>query len=130
MKTNYHDYARIHTVGAEDTRQVLKVFFDSASYPIDFHCIGGADRTGTVATLLHGILGLEDDEIWKDYQITAWQGGINDAKHLRWFTAFIESINKRYDGNSLAERIQKYVLWLGFTNEDMERFRDLMFEDL
>ena len=130
MKTNYHDYARIHTTGAEDTRQVLRIFFDPANYPIDFHCIGGADRTGTVATLLHGILGLEEDEIWKDYQITAWQGGINDAKHLRWFTAFIDSINQRYQGATLAERIQKYVLWLGFTEEDMERFRNFMLEEI
>ena len=130
MKTNYHDYARIYTSGAEDTRQVLKVFFNEANYPIDFHCIGGADRTGTVATLLHGILGLEDDEIWKDYQVTAWQGGINDSKHLRWFSAFIDTIKKRHEGATLAERIQKYVIWLGFTEKDMERFRNFMFEDI
>jgi protein-tyrosine phosphatase len=130
MKTNYHDYARIYTSGAEDTRQVLKVFFNEANYPIDFHCIGGADRTGTVATLLHGILGLEDDEIWKDYQVTAWQGGINDSKHLRWFSSFIDTIKKRHEGATLAERIQKYVIWLGFTEKDMERFRNFMFEDI
>ena len=127
MEENYHGYAAIHAVGAEDTRRVLRVFLDRSNYPIDFHCIGGADRTGTVATILHGILGLDDDEIWKDYQITAWQGGVNDAKHLGWFTKFVESFDK-FEGATLAARIQKYVLWLGFTEADMQTIRDIMFE--
>jgi len=127
MEENYHGYAAIHTVGAEDTRRVLRVFLDRANYPIDFHCIGGADRTGTVATILHGILGLADDEIWKDYQITAWQGGVNDAKHLGWFTKFVASFDK-FEGATLAERIQKYVLGLGFSEKDMETIREIMFE--
>ena len=127
MPTNYHGYAAVHTSGADDTRCVLRVFLDRANYPIDFHCIGGADRTGTVATILHGILGLDDDEIWKDYQVTAWQGGINDAKHLKWFTQFVGSFD-RFEGKTLSERIRKYVLWLGFTEADMQTIRDIMFE--
>ena len=127
MPTNYHGYSAIHTVGADDTRRVLRVFLERANYPIDFHCIGGADRTGTVATILHGILGLDDDEIWKDYQATAWQGGINDAKHLKWFADFIASFD-RFEGATLAERIRKYVLSLGFTEADMQTIRDIMFE--
>jgi len=126
LEDEYHGYAAVHKQGAEDTRRVLRVFLDCANYPIDFHCIGGADRTGTVATILHGILGL-DDEIWKDYQITAWQGGVNDAKHLGWFTKFVASFDK-FEGATLAERIQKYVLWLGFTEADMQTIRDIMFE--
>ena len=127
MPTNYHGYAAVHTSGAEDTRRVLRVFLDRSNYPIDFHCIGGADRTGTVATILHGILGLDDDEIWKDYQTTAWQGGINDAKHLKWFTDFVKSFD-RFEGATLSERIRKYVLWLGFTEADMQKIRDIMLE--
>ena len=126
MDENYHGYAAVHTSGAEDTRRVLKVFLDRENYPIDFHCIGGADRTGTVATILHGILGLDDDEIWKDYQITAWQGGVYDARHLGWFTSFVKSFD-RFEGATLAERIQKYVLWLGFTQKDIETIREIMF---
>ena len=127
MEDEYHGYASVHTSGAEDTRRVLRVFLDRENYPIDFHCIGGADRTGSVATILHGILGLDDDEIWKDYQITAWQGGVNDAKHLGWFKSFVQSFDK-FEGATLAERIQKYVLWLGFTEADMQTIRDIMFE--
>ena len=108
-------------------RRVLRVFLDRANYPIDFHCIGGADRTGTVATILHGILGLDDDEIWKDYQVTAWQGGVNDTRHLKWFSDFVKSFDK-FEGATLSERIRKFVLRLGFSEEDMQKIRDIMFD--
>ncbi len=127
MPTNYHGYSSVHTSGADDTRRVLRVFLDRSNYPIDFHCIGGADRTGTFATILHGILGLDDDEIWKDYQVTAWQGGVNDTRHLGWFTAFVKSFDK-FEGATLSERIRKYVLWLGFTEADMQTIRDILME--
>lgn len=127
MEENYHGYAAVHTTGAEDTRRVLRVFLDRSNYPIVFHCIGGADRTGTVATILHGILGLDDDEIWKDYQVTAWQGGVNDARHLKWFTDFVSSFD-RFEGATLSERIRRYVLGLGFTEADMQTIRDILLE--
>ena len=127
LEDELHGYSAIHTVGAEDMRRVLRVFLDRANYPIDFHCIGGADRTGTVAAVLLGILGVDDDEIWKDYQITAWHGGVNDAKHLGWFTAFVKSFDK-FEGATLAERIRKYVLWLGFTQQDIDTIRSILLE--
>ena len=40
------------------------------NYPIDFHCIGGADRTGSVAYVLEGLLGMDDESIKKDWEIT------------------------------------------------------------
>jgi protein-tyrosine phosphatase len=127
MEDELHGYSSVHTTGAEDMRRVLRVFLDRANYPIDFHCIGGADRTGTVAAVLLGILGVDDDEIWKDYQITAWHGGVNDAKHLGWFTAFVKSFDK-FEGATLAARIRKYVLWLGFTQQDIETIRGILLE--
>ena len=74
-----------------------------------------------------GILINHDDEIWKDYQITAWHGGVNDAKHLGWFTAFVKSFDK-FEGATLSARIRKYVLWLGFTQQDIDTIRSILLE--
>ena len=51
----------------------------------------------------------------------------NGAKHLGWFTAFVKSFDK-FEGATLAERIQKYVLWLGFTQQDIDAIRGIMLE--
>ena len=43
-------------MGTEDGRarfaKAFRVFLDSANYPIAFHCIGGQDRTGSVACII------------------------------------------------------------------------------
>ncbi|MCL2610184.1 MAG: tyrosine-protein phosphatase [Defluviitaleaceae bacterium] len=47
-----------------------KKFFDevlSAEGPIFFHCTHGKDRTGITATILLKILGVSDEDIYKDY---------------------------------------------------------------
>ena len=41
--------------GLAINKKVFAVFMDGNSYPIVFHCIGGADRTGTVAMLLEAL---------------------------------------------------------------------------
>ena len=124
---NYHGYSSVHKAGKEATIKIFRMFMDRKNYPIDFHCIGGADRTGTVATLLHGVLGASDEDIWKDYQITAWTGGVNDARHLGWFKEFVKSFN-RYPGKTLSQRIVAYFHEIGFTDADLNQIRDILLE--
>ena len=59
--------------------------------------------------------------------LTSPQGGVNDAKHLGWFAAFMKSFDK-FEGATLSERIQKYVLWLGFTQQDIDTIRCILLE--
>lgn len=126
---NYYDYARVHSIGLAATKTIFRLMMDRANYPIDFHCIGGADRTGTVATLLHGILGATDDDIWRDYQITAWHGGVNDARHLGWFASFVKSFDK-FEGATLSARICDYFhKSCGFTEDDLNKIRSILLED-
>lgn len=50
---------------------VLRVVADPANQPVVFHCAAGKDRTGLVAALLLGVLGVADDVIALDYATTA-----------------------------------------------------------
>lgn len=43
--------------------------------PVYFHCTAGADRTGTLACVLEGILGLSQSDIDKDYELTTFYSG-------------------------------------------------------
>lgn len=59
-----------------------------ASYPLVFHCSVGKDRTGVMAALILGVLGVRDDEIAGDYvlsasvieQTIAWLDGVAPSK--------------------------------------------------
>jgi protein-tyrosine phosphatase len=52
---------------------VAKVFSflaTESSYPLAFHCLVGKDRTGLVAALILGVLGVDDEDIVRDYAMT------------------------------------------------------------
>ena len=125
---NYHDYANVHTTGADVTKRIFRYMMDPANYPMVFHCAGGADRTGTLATLVHGVLGASDDEIWMDYYITSWGGAINQKRYPVWISSLIHSFDK-FEGATISDRICAYFReTLGFTDEDLDRIRDIMLE--
>lgn len=41
---------------------------------IYFHCHGGSDRTGTLAFLIEGLLGVSEEDLSKDYEVTYYSG--------------------------------------------------------
>lgn len=55
----------------------LRCVIDAATHrePVYFHCTAGADRTGTLACVLEGILGMSQSDIDKDYELTTFYSG-------------------------------------------------------
>jgi protein tyrosine/serine phosphatase len=43
------------------------VLADESNYPIFFHCAIGTDRTGTLAYLINGLLGVPEEDLYYDY---------------------------------------------------------------
>ena len=113
--------------GLAINKKVFAVFMDDNCYPIVFHCIGGADRTGTVAMLLEALLGVPEDELWRDYLTTGFVGGVSDAKHQQWFGSALKKL-KEYPGATLADKAEAYFLKLGFTKDDVSRLRERLLE--
>ena len=113
--------------GREAFKQVFKVFLDEANYPIDFHCIAGADRTGSLAYILNALLGVDEDELWKDWEVTAFQNGKLDFGMHR--IERLVAVFAKYPGASERERVEAYVKAQGFTDGDIAKFRAIMLED-
>lgn len=125
---SYDAYAGAFTdKGRAITKKVFDVFMDGNNYPIVFHCIGGADRTGTVAMILEALLGVPEDELWRDYLTTGFVGGVSDAKHKQWFGATVKCL-KEYPGDTIADKAEAYFLKLGFTRDDVARLRERLLE--
>lgn len=114
--------------GREAFRKVFAVFLDEQNYPIDFHCISGADRTGAVAYILGALLGYRDEDLWLDWETTAFWNA-NDRKPLahgsRGFLNLVK-VFESYPGANTTERVEGYVKSLGFTDDDIARFRRIM----
>ena len=116
--------------GAAAFAKVFAVFLDEANYPIDFHCIAGRDRTGTVAFLLLALLGVDEDELAADWEALGFQFSTTALTHARTYNGLPRSLlnNKELAGTTLCEKTESFVKSLGFTDEQIAKFRSIMLE--
>ena len=114
--------------GREAFKKVFSVFLDEKNYPIVFHCISGQDRTGSVAFILNGLLGVSEEELYLDWETTGFWNPHTTFCHERCFDRLVDGFNEKVKGANLHEKIENYVLSLGFTKADIEKFRTLMLE--
>lgn len=123
-----HAYGGMHQpVGKSGFAKVFKVFLDEKNYPLDFHCIGGADRTGCDAWVLNGLLGVAEDDLMKDWELTCFEYESQSFGHAARIDRFLEGLNK-YAGATMKEKCESYVKALGFTDADIAKFRSIMLE--
>ncbi len=113
--------------GREQFTKVFAVFLDPTNYPIDFHCIAGRDRTGAVAMILEALLGVDEDEMRKDWETTVFQDGDMRFTTDRLYEKLVSGFDI-WPGDTIQKRVETYVLSLGFTAEQIEWFRSFMLE--
>lgn len=115
-----------HQMGKNVFRDVFKIFLDPNNYPIDFHCIGGQDRTGTLAFILNALLGVSEEELFLDWEVTAFWNRKVVFNHSRFLPLI--AVISRYPGNTIQEKVENYVLECGITRDDINWFREFMLE--
>ena len=108
----------------------FRVFCSPTNYPVYFHCIGGADRTGALAYVMLGVLGVDRRDIETDWESTFYPN-IPDDKHGpdHWcLEAHFNNGFSKYgkDGDSWNRRIELYLLDCGITEEEIAVFRRIM----
>ena len=111
----------------------FRVFCDRKNYPIYFHCIGGADRTGSLAYVLNGVLGVDRHELETDFESTFYPKipDANPATQDSWRReAHFNNGFAKYgkEGDSWNRRIELYLLDCGVTEAEIAAFRDIMLE--
>ncbi|MFF7443328.1 tyrosine-protein phosphatase [Streptomyces sp. NPDC008122] len=62
-------FAEVAEDGAEELRTALELIA-AADGPLVFHCASGKDRTGLLAAVVLGLLGVPDEEILADFALT------------------------------------------------------------
>ena len=111
----------------------LRCVIDAVTHrePVYFHCTAGADRTGTLACVLEGLLGMSQSDIDKDYELTSFYSGTgtdNDARRRNetdW-TGLINAINA-VPGDSFREKCVHFAVGTcGMSMADINAFRAAM----
>ena len=98
-----------------------------SNYPIVFHCIGGVDRTGTFAFMLNALLGVDEEELVRDYEMSFIKGAGVDKIHYGWFDSLLKATHA-LPGNTLADKFKQYFISLGFTEAQVDKVREFLLE--
>ena len=86
-----HTNAAFKQAYADALYETFKLYTVESNYPILFHCTSGADRTGTFAFLLAGMLGVELDDLYRDFELTSFAMG-----GKRWRSKIAKDENGNY----------------------------------
>lgn len=129
-------------------KKIFEVLSNSSNYPIYTHCSAGADRTGTYAFILNGLLGVSYEDLTRDFELTSfssagkrWRGTGNggtfasndlimktEGNHVAWGKLYQDMMNSEHntDGN-LSNTIQNYLVnYVGVPKSQIDSFKSIM----
>ncbi|MBR4735220.1 MAG: tyrosine-protein phosphatase [Bacteroidales bacterium] len=117
--------------------------------PLYFHCSLGRDRTGTIAAVVYGILGVSESEMSKEYELLFFSpkdwslnGGKTEFDYNRtkqWAHKYTCDTIWSLGGKALGvadsdtsvsfkQRTEAYLLSIGVSQQDIDDFRSMMLE--
>ena len=126
-------------INTEDGKKVfadeIRVFANPDNYPIYIHCSLGRDRTGTLAFVIEALLGVSKNNLIMDYELSVFSvGGTLDNASIQAIKnnifATYDYISQNFEGSSLAEKTENYLLSIGITEYEIETIRNLLLEEV
>ena len=105
--------------------------------PVFIHCSAGRDRTGTIALLTLGLLGVSEGDLGKDYELTYFSPAdwsmsgdepnlyYDHTRNVSTFRGACEYVWS-FGGNTFAESVEKYLLSIGVPQQDIDDIRRIM----
>lgn len=129
-------------------KKIFEVLSNSSNYPIYTHCSAGADRTGTYAFILNGLLGVSYEDLTRDFELTSfssagkrWRGTGDggtfasndlimqtDGNYVAWGKLYQEMMNSKYNTDgTLSNTIQNYLVnYVGVPKSQIDSFKSIM----
>ena len=132
-----HGYTSMLKERAEGVKQCFEFIVKCLreNKPVYFHCAAGRDRTGTMAMLILGVLGVPESQIGKDYELTYfspadWSMYNGAYQHTRTYEgSYIKTIKYLYsDGQygTLKGGVEHYLIGIGVAQKDIDDLRTIM----
>ena len=66
------DARRDSTDKSSEIKKFFEVLADESNYPVIIHCENGADSTGTMAFLINALLGVNEEDLIKDFELSTF----------------------------------------------------------
>lgn len=107
-------------------KDVFAVLGNEANYPVVIHCSIGTDRTGLICFLINALLGVSEEDLYRDYLFSNF-GNIGGSRSYSIIDTYIMNISSA-QGDSLADRTYNYLLGIGVSKTDLDKVINIMTE--
>ncbi len=107
-------------------KDIFAVFGDEANYPVVVHCSIGTDRTGMVAFLINGLLGVAEEDLYRDFLFSNF-GNIGSMRTQTIIKTYMDTIEMA-SGNTLSEQIRNYLISQGVEASDLDTLVKMLSE--
>lgn len=129
VKHKYFDASYYSGIFDSNSQKVVRDIFAELSrkqnYPMYMHCTYGRDRTGTICYLLEALLGVDDDDLYRDYALSAFTDSFIETEKFETFINDIEAL----PGKTTQEKVEKWLLSIGVTQGEINNIRQILLED-
>ncbi|MCQ2086763.1 MAG: tyrosine-protein phosphatase [Bacilli bacterium] len=134
----FMDYAQVRTDSkhhfsrnTENVRNVFDILSRKESYPVFFHCRIGTDRTGLIAILVNGVLGVPLNQIYQDYLFSNF-GKIGSKRKIGAgddddITRYMNEI-QAMPGETFQEKVYNTLITIGVSREIIANMMNILVE--
>lgn len=143
----------LNSSSKEQVTNNYKVIFallaNENNYPMYIHCTAGADRTGTLAFLINGYLGVSYEDLTRDFELTSfsasgrrWRGAgnggafadndtvmqNNSSNYVAWGELYKRMMSEYGTGDGkLSSAIENYLVnYVGVPTSDLQSMKAIM----
>ncbi len=113
----------------------IKAFFEylaePTNYPAIFHCVRGTDRTGALNYALGALLGMNEEQLMKDYLFSNFDDLDSDplkTTNISGKGMYVYLINQE-EGDTLSQKAANYLMnRIGVSQETLDSIKNILIE--
>lgn len=110
--------------------EVFRMIINPENLPTYLHCWGGADRTGTFVFLLLALLGVDEETILHDYELTSLSIWDIRSRNGEWFTELKTALRKFSDADDFQTQSRDYFMSCGISDMEINKLQELFLTDI
>ena len=122
-----HHFSR----NTENVKNVFEILANENNYPVYYHCRIGTDRTGLIAILVNGVLGVSLNDIYQDYLFSNFgkigskrKIGAGDEDDITNYMNEILSMK----GDTFQEKVYNVLITIGVPATTIAKVQNLLLD--
>lgn len=105
-------------------KNAFTILGNEDNYPVVIHCSIGTDRTGMLCFLINALLGVSEEDLYRDYLFSNF-GNIGGNRTPSIIETYLMNISTAR-GETLAEKTYNYLVNIGVSETDLNTLISLM----